>query len=102
MDKSISHPEQTTKKHAQPNYLAVFIALAVLTALEVAVTYLPIPRVPVLVPLAVIKAGLVVLYYMHLRSDSRVYSFLFLAGLLFGCTLLFSLILIFGRPVTGI
>lgn len=101
MDKPIVENKTQEEKHAQPSYLAVFIALAVLTALEVGVTYLPIPQVPVLVPMAVLKAALVVLYYMHLRSDRRIYSFLFVAGLIMGSMLLFSLVILFGHPVTG-
>ena len=41
-----------TPSPRKPNYVGVFGVLAVLTLLEVGVTYLPLPRVPVLVPLA--------------------------------------------------
>ena len=36
-------PEKSIKK--QPNYMGVFLILVLLTAVEVAVTYLPIPRI---------------------------------------------------------
>ncbi len=56
-------------------YLAVFAALAVLTAVEIGVVYLPgVGRgalVGALVLLAVTKAGLVGLFFMHLRSETR-------------------------------
>ena len=80
----------------QPNYLAVFIALAGLTLLEVAVTYTPLPRVLILLPLALLKAALVVLFYMHLRFDNRVFAVLFLMGLAMGAILIISLALMFG------
>jgi cytochrome c oxidase subunit IV len=80
----------------QPNYLGVFWALAILTAIEVAVTYLPLPRIPILVPLALIKAALVALFYMHLKFDRRVFSMLFGMGLLMGIGLILSLIVLFG------
>src|SRR5262245_34701249 len=53
-------------------YVIIFVWLTVLTAIEVAVaTAVPEPfRIPVLIVIAVIKAALVVLYYMHLRYDS--------------------------------
>jgi cytochrome c oxidase subunit 4 len=76
-------------------YLAVFIALAVLTFLELGVTYLNLPRIPLLVPLALIKASLVAMFYMHLRYDRKVFSLLFIFGLVFGIGLIFSLIFLF-------
>lgn len=53
-------------------YLQVFVWLAILTALEIGVTYLPIGRVAIaaaLVLLAASKAALVALYYMHLAHE---------------------------------
>jgi cytochrome c oxidase subunit IV len=76
-------------------YVLVFVALAVLTAVEIGVTYLPLPRVPVLVPLALFKAGLVALFYMHLKYDKRVFALVFLAGLLMGVGLILSLLALF-------
>lgn len=58
--------------HKKPNYMAVFVALAVLTLVEVGVAFLGLGRVTtiiVLVGLAVWKAVLVALYYMHLRFE---------------------------------
>ncbi len=92
-----SHPETTERR--QPNYLAIFIALAVLTAIEVGVTYLPIPRIPVLIPLAIFKAGLVVLFYMHLKSDSRVFSLIFGVGILMGISLMLAFLALFAPPL---
>ncbi len=93
---------EVTKPHKQPNYLGVFWILAALTALELGVTRLPLPRIPVLVPLALIKAGLVALYYMHLKFDRRVFSVLFLLGLLFGIGLIISLTLIFAPQLLDV
>ena len=55
-----------------PNYIAVFVALGVLTAIELGVAFLPWPKLTVvliLVGLAIWKALLVALYYMHLRFE---------------------------------
>jgi cytochrome c oxidase subunit 4 len=61
-----------------PNYLLVFLSLAVLTAVEVGVTYVPqIPQAPVLLTLSVFKALLVIMYFMHLRYDSKWFAFIF-------------------------
>lgn len=62
----------TGSTHKKPNYMAVFVALAVLTLIEVGVAFLGLGRVTtiiVLVGLAVWKAVLVALYYMHLRFE---------------------------------
>lgn len=62
-----------TEPHEQQRpYLKVFIALAVLTAIEVGVAGLALGetgRVILLLGLAAAKASLVALFYMHLRYD---------------------------------
>jgi cytochrome c oxidase subunit IV len=72
-------PTKTRTGHKRPNYLLVFLGLAALTAIEVAVTYIPgIPRAPVLLTMSLAKVLLVVLYFMHLRSDSRWFALVFI------------------------
>jgi len=93
MDEGKNNLDNKERKH--PNYVGVFVALTVLTAAEVGVTYLPIPRVPVLIPLALLKAGLVALFYMHLKFDRRVFAAIFAMGLLVGVGLLLSMIALF-------
>ena len=90
------------KKSSRGTYIAVFVALAVLTAIEVIVTHLPIPRIPVLIPLAVIKAALVALFFMHLRFDKKVFSIVFVMGLLMGLGLILSLIALFAPTLLDI
>jgi cytochrome c oxidase subunit 4 len=58
--------------HAEPNYIAIFWWLLVLTVAEIAVIYMPIARliiVILLVGLALSKALLVALYFMHLKFE---------------------------------
>ena len=58
--------------HPHPPYIGIWVALAVLTALELGVAFLPWPKltlVLLLIGLAVWKALLVALYYMHLRFE---------------------------------
>ena len=55
--------------HEERRYLVVFVWLAVLTAVEIGITYLPMSKLAIgagLVILAAGKAALVSLYYMHL------------------------------------
>jgi cytochrome c oxidase subunit IV len=60
--------------HAEPNYMAIFYWLFGLTVAELAVAYMPIPRslmIAGLVSLAVAKAALVAMFFMHLRFEKR-------------------------------
>jgi cytochrome c oxidase subunit 4 len=64
-------------------YIAVALILAVITALEVSLTYIDIGALflPVLLILMVIKFFTVVLYFMHLKFDNRLFTVLFYMGL---------------------
>ncbi len=93
---------QTKIETNRPNYVGVFAVLAVLTGVEILVTRLPLPKIIILVPLAIIKATLVALFYMHLKIDRRVFSVLFGMGLLMGIGLIISLILLFGPQLLDI
>ena len=60
------------RKH--PNYIGVFIGLAVLTAVELTVAFLPWSKrtlILLLIFLAVWKAVMVALYFMHLKYESN-------------------------------
>lgn len=76
----------------RPNYLLIFIALAVFTLVETLVSYVQqeAVKLPTLIVLAVVKVLLVLLYFMHLKFDSKVFSYLFMAG----CVLSIPLILV--------
>lgn len=72
------HDKPAPKHQHHPPYLLVFASLAVLTLIEVAVTYVPqIPQAPVLLSLSFFKALLVILFYMHLRYDSKWFALIF-------------------------
>jgi len=91
----VSH--QTTERPV--NYLGIFILLAVLTLVETLVSYLQQTAIkfPVLIALSLVKAVLVLLYFMHLKFDSRIFSYLFMAGCLLSIPLI--LVMIFVMPV---
>jgi caa(3)-type oxidase subunit IV len=64
-------------------YLAVFVALGVITAIEIFLS-LPSTNVsrqiltPIFIVLSLGKATLVAAFYMHLRDDSRFYTIIFI------------------------
>lgn len=71
----MAHPEQAASgrpSHAHPNYILIWVFLAVLTAVELTVAFLPWPKtviILILLGMAFWKAALVGLYYMHLRFE---------------------------------
>jgi cytochrome c oxidase subunit 4 len=87
-------------------YLRVALVLTGVTALEVGVIYvrqLASIIVPLLIAMSAAKFALVALFFMHLRYDSRVLTFLFVGPLLLAAGLVVALMtltgafLVFGR-----
>jgi caa(3)-type oxidase subunit IV len=78
-------------EHKHPNYLAIFWILLSVTIVEVAYSFLKIPR-PILigglVGLAAFKALLVALYFMHLKFERKT------LGIIVGSTLILGVILV--------
>jgi cytochrome c oxidase subunit 4 len=77
----------------------IAIILAVVTAAEVAIYYVDALEdvlIPMLFAFAAIKFSLVVLWFMHLRFDSRTYARFFLMGLAGALTLFLIVLLVFG------
>jgi cytochrome c oxidase subunit IV len=62
----------TSSAHSAANYLRIFYILLALTIVEVAIVYLHLPKillVSLLVALAVWKAALVAMHFMHLKFE---------------------------------
>lgn len=94
-------PRGRVVRHPSPReYVRVAVVLAVVTALEVAVYYLDWVHehgllIPLLFLFALVKFSLVVLWYMHLRFDSRTYARFFVMGLAGALTLYVAVLLMF-------
>ncbi len=88
----------TTTTHAHPTprtYWLVGAFLAVVTALEIGVSYidaLGVMKGPLLVFMSIVKWGTVVAVFMHLRYDLRSYRTLFFFGI-FGALAVFAVVL---------
>ena len=81
--------------HEHRRYLQVFAWLAVLTALELAVIYMPISKIAIgsmLVLLAGTKATLVALFYMHLSVEKRTLAYIALTPAVLCVFLVFMLL----------
>ena len=80
--------------HEEPNYMGVFWWLLVLTILEIGVIYAPFARMAIvllLIGMALTKASLVALYYMHLAFEKRTLGLIALTPLLLCVFLIFAL-----------
>ena len=84
-----------TDTHKGPSYMAIFWWLAALTVIEIAVIFPGFPKLVVgtlLVALAVSKATLVALYFMHLRFETRTLGWVALTPLAIGTLLILVLL----------
>lgn len=88
------------REYPIPVYTAVFIVLGVITLVEVLLAEIITTNVRIvpLVALSILKAGLVVYYYMHLNVDSRIFAgILILAVIIAGLSAAFLV----SVPATG-
>jgi cytochrome c oxidase subunit 4 len=84
-----------TAEHKHPNYMAIFWYLAILTVIEIAVIYLPLAKFTIgvlLCALALGKAALVAMYFMHLRFETRTLGMIAVVPLLIATLLIFVLL----------
>ena len=78
-----------------PNYIGVFWCLLVLTILEVGVIFMPMARLLIailLVGMALSKACLVAMYFMHLKFERRTLGLIAVTPLLLCVLLIFALL----------
>jgi cytochrome c oxidase subunit 4 len=81
--------------HKHPNYMAIFWYLAILTVIELAVIFLPLGKITIgvlLCGLAVAKAALVAMYFMHLRFETRTLGMVAIIPLVIATLLIFILL----------
>ena len=83
------------KGHAHPNYMAIFWYLAILTVIEIAVIYMPFGKFTIgvlLCALALGKAALVAMYFMHLRFETVTLGWIAVTPLAIATLLVFVLL----------
>jgi|TARA_Y100000590_G_C15743751_1_gene1021219 cytochrome c oxidase subunit 4 len=85
--------------HPTPlTYFKVAMILSIITAIEVGIFYvedLSYGIIPILTILSVMKFALVIMFYMHLRYDNRLFSTLFLTGLALAFLVVIALLALF-------
>ena len=79
------HDEAHDDHWSDLNYIKLALALAVITAIEVAISYMVDDLgaffLPLLIALMLVKFFSVVLFFMHLKFDNRLFSLMFYLGL---------------------
>ncbi|MBM3935225.1 MAG: cytochrome C oxidase subunit IV [SAR202 cluster bacterium] len=79
-------------------YIKVAMTLVAITMVELLVFYvegLGKGIIPVLLVLSSIKFALVIMFYMHLKYDTRLFSMLFLGGLALAISVYIALLALF-------
>ena len=90
-----THAGSAPGAHVEPNYLTVIIVLTVLTVTEIAVVFTPLPKLSIgilLVGLALSKACIVALYFMHLKFEKTTLALIAATPLLLCTMLMFALL----------
>jgi cytochrome c oxidase subunit 4 len=97
--KTPAAPEEEDKHHPTWKfYFLIGIVLTIITAVEVAIFYIPQLEsvlIPILIVLSVAKFIIVVMFYMHLRFDSPVFSRVFFAPLFLAVFVVVGMIILF-------
>lgn len=83
-------------------YLIIGAILAIVTVVEVLVALIgldPITLLAILLVLSFIKGALVVMFFMHLRGDARVFQFLFIVPFLIAVSMILIFLTLFSNHV---
>jgi cytochrome c oxidase subunit 4 len=97
-------------QHAHPTwstYWKVAVILTAITAVEVWVYYIPSfvhsrGFVPLLLVMSAVKFAIVVMFYMHLRYDHRLFRALFTGPLIVAMVTILALLFLFGKMAVRI
>ena len=98
----VEHHDHAPAEHgghaSLKTYIMIGVILTVITAVEVAIFYLPAFAaflIPTLIILSLAKFMLVVLFFMHLRYDSKIFGRVFFGPLMLAVLVVVSLIVLF-------
>lgn len=109
-DQEFEHTHAETDVHAMgevhehptwKEYKWVALILTVITVFEVWIYYTAFNRSPLFVPvlliMSAVKFAIVVLFYMHLKYDHKLFKALFTGPLMIAMTTLVALLFLFGK-----
>ena len=88
-------------QHAHPTakkYLGIAVLLTIITVVEVAIFYMPSMKPvlpPVLLTLSALKFAIVALFYMHLKFDHKLFSWVFVVPMCFAAAIILAFLALF-------
>ncbi len=100
---STSHEEQHSRHPTFIQYVIIAVFLFAVTIVEFVLIYekagidvhLGASKVPLLIALSAVKFAVVIMFYMHLKFDSKLFTWIFLAGLVLALAVGVALLSIF-------
>ena len=85
--------------HPTPKkYVVIAAILAVITAVEVAVVYFNIATallITILIIMSAVKFTMVAMYFMHLKFDNKLFSYMFVGGMVLTLGVILALMILF-------
>ena len=85
--------------HPTPKkYVIIAAILAVITAVEVAVVYFNLATallITILIIMSAVKFTMVAMYFMHLKFDNKLFSYMFVGGMVLTIGVILALIVLF-------
>jgi cytochrome c oxidase subunit 4 len=98
------HHTHGDARHTHPDwstYKWVALILTVITVVEVWIYYTPFAEtrlfIPSLLTMSAAKFAIVVMFYMHLKYDAKLFRALFTGPLLIGVIVIIALLFLFGQ-----
>jgi cytochrome c oxidase subunit 4 len=95
---AVAHEDHTSGHPTWRTYVVVGFILTAITAIEVAIFYIESLSgilVPALLVLSAVKFAIVVLFYMHLKFDSKIFGRVFFAPLFLAALVVIGMIILF-------
>jgi cytochrome c oxidase subunit 4 len=93
-------PHSREADHPTPlTYVKIATILVIITAVEVGIFYIDALAnvlIPIFIALSAVKFALVAMFYMHLKFDERLFSWLFVGGMLLATFMILALMTLFG------
>lgn len=85
--------------HPTPKkYVIIAAILAVITAVEVAVVYFNLATaflITILIIMSAVKFTMVAMYFMHLKFDNKLFSYMFVGGMVLTIGVILALMILF-------